>query len=257
VVFQKNSAENKLGLNFLRQRSTRLLLPWAAWFLIYGLLNLIKGKPFFPYTSNFLQNILYGPWFGLWFLPYCFVSAFIVYELQRISTSINILSRFYFSYIIALFTLVAVSLIRVSYSPLVPWAQWLQAIPSIPIGLTMIHALAIPQSSIKRLLLLQLGISVGCASLFFIDPSLSQSYGIGSLLTTIGLIIKRNPFPKIAKLSSLCLGVYLIQGVVMSGLRFVPWVAQTDYGKLFLLTVTISFAMIALIKRIFPISSIV
>lgn len=78
VVFQMGAAERGLWHGFFRRRASRLLVPWAAWFVIYGLLNLVKGKVLFPYSSGIVPDILAGPWIGLWYLPFSFISACLV-----------------------------------------------------------------------------------------------------------------------------------------------------------------------------------
>ena len=248
VLFQKRSAERSRGSIFFSKRASRLLVPWAAWFVIYGLLNLGTGKPFFRYTSGFFADLLCGPWIGLWFLPFSFVTAGLVYGLINSLRLPRLPIQFFTWAALSLLTLGAVSWLRASSSPAAPWAQWLQAAPSIPIGLAFACAAEDLAKSRTVLSLFQASVLVACIPLYFLDPGIAICYGLGSALVTIGLVFKSRLSPPVGRLSALCLGVYLIHGAVMSAFKIVPWVTQ-HYLPWFILTTLVSFIAIALLRR--------
>lgn len=256
VVFQRNTAARTSSNVFLRKRATRLLIPWGGWFLIYGLFNFLTNKPPFPYTSGIIQNILCGPWIGLWYLPFSLVSAIVVYSLVRKGSPGSDQLRFIVFASLSLLTLIAISLIRTSTAVVVPWAQWLQAAPSIPLGLGLAYASQAQHGSSKKIVIFQIGILITCACLYSIDPGTALSYGIGTLLVTCGLVLKRNMHAWVTKLGSLCLGAYLIHGAVMSGLKLIPWVPQ-HLGLWFIATTIISFVATAVVSRTPVLSKIV
>lgn len=249
VVFQKGPTERMDWLGYLKKRGTRLLIPWIAWFAFYGLTNIVIGKRLFPASSGILADALTGPWIGLWYLPFSFVSAVGVYALQRGLGPANHRFRFIFYFSISLISLIAVSMIRASFTLATPWSQWLQATPSIPIGLALTYASEERQRSVlHHLALLQLAIIITCAWVYPFDPGMALSYGIGSSFVSLGLFHQSTPFPPVAKLAPLCLGAYLIHGWVMSSFKLIPWVTR-HLGAWFILTTVVSFIAAALLKR--------
>lgn len=55
------------------ERAKRLLLPWLIWFIAYGTLNLIVGKPFMDSAGGIVSAILAGTSLHLWYLPFIFI----------------------------------------------------------------------------------------------------------------------------------------------------------------------------------------
>lgn len=248
VIFQRRSVNHGSGGDYFRKRATRLLVPWAAWFVIYGLLNLVRGKTLFPYSSGIVADLLTGPWIGLWYLPFSFASACVVYGavklLRRVPLNIQVVSYF----LVSILSLVLVSRVRTSTLLLAPWAQFLQAAPSVPIGFAFIAALEFLPKSFWMLLVLQGVLLMTCGYVHGTDPGLAVSYGLGTLLVSAGFAFEHRLTLPVGVGSSLCMGVYLIHGVVISSFKLVPWVTQ-HYFIWFVLTVFVSFMAVALMRR--------
>jgi fucose 4-O-acetylase-like acetyltransferase len=249
VIFQQHSAQRYSGAEFFRKRSARLLIPWVAWYLIYGLLNGMTGKSLFPFSSGWVADVLTGPWIGLWYLPFSFLSACIVYGGVRLWGRMRPRVQFVGTLILSILALVLVSQVRVSIPLVAPWAQFLQATPSIPIGFAFSAALSHRSASHAWLVILQGGLLLACGMVYGTDPGLAVSYGLGTSLVAVGFGVRLQLKWSVQTVSSLCLGVYLAHGVVMSGFKIIPGVAQ-HYLLWFVLTVILSFIGVALIRRV-------
>ncbi|MFT3868867.1 MAG: acyltransferase [Nibricoccus sp.] len=249
VFFQKGSTQGLNPKAFFQKRVSRLLMPWAAWFVIYAVLNIVTGKRLFPLTSGFIDNILAGPWIGLWYLPFSFASACVTYVLSKPHDKLPPYTRVAVPVIVAHLTLFAAAFIRTSGFYEAPWAQWLQAAPSLPIGLAMASAVTLGAQSNRVLIAIEATIIITCAYLHHIDPGMGISYGVGSALVVVGLLFKRQLSPQIGPISTLCLGVYLIHGVVMAAFKLIPWIHQHDLVW-FALTTVVSFLAVAVIQKI-------
>jgi fucose 4-O-acetylase-like acetyltransferase len=55
-------------------RASRLLVPWAIWFVVYGLLNLRREQPFWATDQGWLAGLLSGSSLHLWYLPFVFLA---------------------------------------------------------------------------------------------------------------------------------------------------------------------------------------
>lgn len=255
VIFQKRAAGRGSAPDYFRKRAARLMIPWVAWFVIYGLLNWVSGKNIFPHSSGVVANLATGPWIGLWYLPFSFVSAGVVYAgvrlFGRFSVKVQLLSWLAFSMV----AIVVASKIRSSTSLVAPWAQYLQAAPSIPVGFAFASAVVQRPCSRRRLALLEGGLLLACGSVCLMDRALSISYGLGSVLVAVGFAFGRRLTWPIGAVSSLCLGVYLVHGAVMSGFKLTPIAQQPLLW--FFLTVAGSFALVVLMRRVPILSKIV
>lgn len=70
------------GTTIFPRRVKRLLLPWLVWFVIYGAVNVIVGKPVVPLNNGIIAGILTGPSVHLWYLPFLF-SCLFVFDLAK------------------------------------------------------------------------------------------------------------------------------------------------------------------------------
>ena len=226
VIFQKQAAERVSSQRYFLKRALRLLLPWIVWFVIYGLLNCVTGKSLFPHSSGFVEDLLTGPWIGLWFLPFSFACACVVFAAVKCFCIGSPFVNFFICLILSLLFLVLVVICRVSTPFVAPWAQYLQAVPSIPIGFAFAFALACLPNSFRMLVILQGGILLTCGGLYLMDPGLAVSYSLGTVLVAVSFGFQRKLRCPIRDVSSLCMGVYLIHGAVMSGFKIIPWVTQ-------------------------------
>jgi surface polysaccharide O-acyltransferase-like enzyme len=118
--------------DFILQRAKRLLLPWWCWFLIYGLINILDGRPVLPLSNEFILGILASPSIHLWFLPFMFVSL-VVLDVFRMKIPLFWLA--YGSAFVAIVLLLMTSSWReCSMDFGAPIAQYVHALPAIFIG---------------------------------------------------------------------------------------------------------------------------
>lgn len=129
-----------------------------------------------------------------------------------------------------------------------PWAQWLHAAPSLPIGLALACALQNLPASIWKVIAFQASLLISCILLFPIDSGMAISYGVGSLLVTAGFVFNRRLSRRVGQVSAMCLGVYLVYGAVLSGLKVVPFVTQHNLPWFFCAAL-VSFALVILLRR--------
>jgi fucose 4-O-acetylase-like acetyltransferase len=54
-------------------RARRLLIPWVAWFLFYGVFNVLRGLPFLETSHGLVAGWLTGTSIHLWYLPFVFL----------------------------------------------------------------------------------------------------------------------------------------------------------------------------------------
>jgi fucose 4-O-acetylase-like acetyltransferase len=249
VVFQRESAKREKAHVYFQKRVTRLVFPWMVWFAIYGLLNLVRGKELLPYSSEILPGILAGPWIGLWYLPFSFISAGLTYGLLRLLKLTDPILELFVWGALSVIGLVTVSVVRSSHTMDAPWAQWLHAAPSIPVGMALACATRSITHYRQKLCLLQAALLVACVSLYRIDPGTALSYGIGTLLVSGGLAFSAQLPPLVGRLSELCMGVYLIHGAVMAAAKVLPMVTQYSWTW-YTFTILVSFCLIAVVRRV-------
>lgn len=249
VVFQQQSSQRSLWKDYLLKRANRLLVPWAAWFLLYGILNLVRSRPFYPSELGIPGGILAGPWIGLWFLPFCFAAACCVFAISLLFAQVAPRLQFLIFSMVSMVVFLAVCGMRVQVALPAPWAQWLQALPSIPIGLAFACSLTANPPSNLMVIAFEAALLAACGASYGSDPGMAISYGIGSLLAIVGLLCPATLSPLVGKASALCLGVYLIHGAVISGFKFFPWLMY-HYFVWFLATALVSFVVVAAMRRV-------
>jgi hypothetical protein len=129
-----------------------------------------------------------------------------------------------------------------------PWAQWLQAAPAICFGFVIYKLLQGPKTwwevaAVCTAPLLYSGFSQ------FSDPGLATTYLIAVPLTTMAFLLQVDlPHPT-AVLGSLCMGVYVLHGGLISLLKYALPSTGSAY-LLFVLTALFAFAATLLLKRV-------
>lgn len=255
VVLTVRSKHAEEPGRYLLRRTRLLLVPWLGWFVIYAVLKMAVGKPVMPPGSGILAGILSGPWIGLWYLPFTLIISAVVVGLRSVLATGRIGLRLIVWLPVSVCSLVAVAAIRESSILIYPWAQWLQAAPSLPIGLAIGAALAgkIPS---KQLMLLAGVLFLTCGVIYLKDPGLAVSYSLGYCMVMGAFQFPRPTVPWVCRLSGLCLGVYLIHGAVMSSFKLIPPLSA-NYVVWFVATVIASFGAVAVMKKVPVLSRIV
>ena len=206
---------------FIHVRVEKLLVPWAAWSLIFVFLKLATGlrhgTPILEWVNP--RMILYGPEAHLWFLPFAAVVGIAVHFIdvvtQRVPTR---------AFLVAFGTsgVAAIWITQAAEGHLeVPFQQWVFGLPAVPLGLGMGRVLARPWADVRGV-----WISVLAASAVAIGFSVIQRapgapvvtaplrYALAMALISGGAVATNLPGRWTGILTPLLLGGYLLQKVV-------------------------------------------
>ncbi|MCC6233624.1 MAG: acyltransferase family protein [Verrucomicrobiales bacterium] len=253
VVFHFRSALREPWPAYWSKRWKRLLLPWAVWFVIYATANLAFHKPVIPTEAGLLAGVLAGPWIGLWFLPFAFLTGLLIFPMARcVAGSARPQGSGWWlgATACAAATIPVVSLLRDAVILPAPWAQWLQASPSLPLGLALgLAQTAAPEVRQTRIQVVTGAALVASALVAPFALGMALAYSLGVLATSFALLRPRKLPAWVGTASGLCLGVYLVHGLVISALKRIPAISS-HVLPWFAGTVIVSFALIWVLRRI-------
>jgi peptidoglycan/LPS O-acetylase OafA/YrhL len=137
-----------------------------------------------------------------------------------------------------------------NYSINTPFAQWLFALPSIPMGYFLGSAVRFVKPSFRLVLfgLLLAAVYLVCLSLFWLgDINMVVPYGVGTLLTVLAYNVSFPFTETLRRLGSLTYGIYLIHPLVSS---VVNVTFHIPFPFLKIISVfTISLIVVYLLKR--------
>ncbi len=88
IAFAVLTSYFDVGPNIARTRqflttAKQFLLPWLIWFSLFGLLNILMGKPVLLTDNGIILGILSGPSIHLWYLPFAFLAVIIIGIVKR------------------------------------------------------------------------------------------------------------------------------------------------------------------------------
>lgn len=203
--------------------SMKLLIPWAFWFAAYSLLSLVLNRPADLPHSNFVQWLLVGPAWHLWYLPFLF-AVLVALRLTR-----QVIEQCTMRVAATAATLVLIAMLSIwqpahaAAAP--PIGQYMAALPAVLIGIVV--GASIGDRS-GRAIFLALGGLIAASILGF--ESLAPA-AITGILLVIGLHLGPQLPPQfdVQWLSSKMLGVYLIHPLFLH-LFYKPLVG---YGLLY------------------------
>lgn len=188
----------------------RLLLPWAAFMVLYGALNfLTKGWIISP-DLQVWEAILYGTSPHLWFLPFIFVVLCAVALGKQLSAPNQVA-------IAAIFGLLAMTILTAQWRAAgsaagPPLAQWLHALPAVLAGV----ALGAATAGRKLLWLSVLSILlVAAIAIIQQDPGFAVPYGLALPLVLLAIYLPQVKF-SVEKLSRSMMGVYLVHIIALA-----------------------------------------
>ncbi|UCD53437.1 MAG: acyltransferase [Phycisphaerales bacterium] len=210
---------------FFKRRWNRLVMPWLFWSLLYGALRIIKGACSGE-ASSFqamlsLETVLAGTHVHLWYLPYAFVSGFLVYALNRWTL------RFSHVAVVLIATGVGLSMLVVNAAGLFsfglrcPVPQWEFGLAAVPLGFAIGRCLMISSSWWQRALLSAIFVLTQVTSLALIASghvSSTVPYSLAVTLVCLAYCWRSGGSVIIAKLAPLTFGIYLIHPLVSRGL---------------------------------------
>jgi peptidoglycan/LPS O-acetylase OafA/YrhL len=231
---------------FLTRRWRRLVAPWLFWSVLYGLGRLTRALFLADWAS--LSDmvspgaLVTGTYIHLWYLPYAFVSGFLLYEFnvrtwQRSHTAVALGAT-----VVALATLAVYAHGVLTWSVTPPLAQWQFGLAALPLGFAIGRCLAIPSQDAQRVLLSV--ISLATVALYVVLSAQGRAesvtpYVLAAVLACLAYVCPARANTHTTALASLTFGIYLIHPVVAYGLRHV-WTADRCSAVPIMLTACIA-----------------
>jgi hypothetical protein len=222
---------------FFKRRWNRLVKPWLFWSLVYGALRIVKGacsgEPGSFEAMFSLETVLAGTHVHLWYLPYAFVSGFLVYGLNRWTLQFSHVAVVLIATGIGLFIFVVNAARLFSLGLMRPVPQWEFGLAAVPLGLAIGRCLTMSSGKRQRLLLLVIFILTQATSLVLIARGHVTStvpYGLAVTLMCLAYCCRLGDSVIIAKLAPLTFGVYLIHPLVSRGLASFTSIEQHWVG---------------------------
>ncbi len=224
LITNRTAADPTLG--FLRRRWDRLLIPWLFWSLLYGLLRITQAICFGDIESFremlSMETLLMGTHVHLWYLPYAFLSGFLVYGLNRWTSQIDHVFMVYAGTAIGLIVLILHEAAPLTYGWMRPLPQWEFGLAAIPLGFAIGRCTMIPSRRTQQILLsmISIAILVTCVILMALGYATSVvPYTLGILLVCLAYGWRTHDNAIVAVLAPLTFGVYLIHPLIGYGLR--------------------------------------
>ncbi len=231
---------------FLTRRWHRLVKPWLFWSVVYGLCRLAKalhGADWDSLSDMVSPGALVtGTYIHLWYLPYAFLSGFLLYEINIRTWNRNHAAVALGATIVAVATLTAYALGVLTWSVTVPLAQWQFGLAALPLGFAIGRCLVIPSRDQQRVLLS--AVALATVALYVVLSARGRAepvtpYILAVVLVCLAYLWQVRANTLLAAAAALTFGVYLIHPVVAYGLRHV--VTADRYGAaLVILTACIS-----------------
>ncbi|MBK1876627.1 acyltransferase family protein [Pelagicoccus mobilis] len=236
IVFQSKSANKTSARDYYSKRITRISNPWLFWFTAYLIINISTQKPLFPQSHGIVNNILTGPWIGLWFFPFILITSITIFPIIRSLSKTNSAIRIAFYSASTLLLLTLYSTLKATTQT--PWPQWLRALPSIPLALITYELTQFKKQKTIPTASLTAFTALSCTLL---APSLTTTYTIATSATAIAFSLEKFKSAKIYQISSLCLGVYVTHSIYIKALNKVVPSASSNFAAVFAFSAILSF----------------
>ena len=227
-----------------RVLARRLLLPWAAFTLLYGLANLATKGWFIDPQLPPIAAILYGTSPHLWFLPYIFVVMLVTSLSKAYLRHVLVVVGLALALVIMLWLAPAWQPVGEAAGP--PVGQWLHALPAVLAGLVLGAATASGRRWIAYLALV-----LGAVAAFQ-----SQQLGVeipyAIALPAVLVALRLPQFGKSVEGISQCMmGVYLVHSLALA---VVGRITDKTTFMAALLAFALSLAAVWLARRYVPAS---
>jgi len=219
---------------FLQRRWNRLLKPWLFWSAVYGLCRLANVIHTVDWAELWgmlsIGTLFAGTNIHLWYLPYAFVSGFLVFAVNRRMRETDHIVTVTTAAITGMLILAACTVAMTGQRLPEPLPQWEFGLAAIPLGLAIGRCLMIPSQNLQRTLLAGIGLAVLVESQILQAVNAGGtaiSYGIGVPLVCAAYCLETKGNIVVVTLAPLTFGVYLVHPLVMYGLRHsLPWTGQ-------------------------------
>jgi fucose 4-O-acetylase-like acetyltransferase len=231
-----------------RLRARRLMVPWACWFLLYGLLNLKQGQPLVWHTPGawgLISDWLSGSAVHLWYVPFAFFGLMLLdaaharWQERTVAWGAIGLSILWLA-------------LAGWWRPWVdelpsPWASYATVLVGLGIGIFYRHLHRLNRWHAAGALLALLAV----AWLQRDIPSVGLNCLMGVALTCTLLLprLPRLPLPDIHQLSNCTFGVYLVHGLVMNQVHKLAGLSSLQVAAI---TFAVSLALTWLLRKLAP-----
>lgn len=196
-----------------RARALRLLRPWAVWFAIYGLLNIMEHHQPVRSELGVVGGLLIGPASHLWYMPFIF-ACLLVFDALRWRYSERAMA--WGSAVLAIAALASVPWWRpLSFSAPLPTAQYAHAMAAVLIGVFFAY-----YGALGRLapLLLAVMLAFAALALPWHDVGLTYLLALTVSFAVLFLAPARFPYIDVSVISRCTPGIYFVHLLWLSAL---------------------------------------
>lgn len=124
----------EVTVDLVKKRIKRFVIPWLAWFVVYGVINLVRGDGFLPAENGLVSGVLSGSSIHLWYIPFIFFCV-LIYDVVKNNFSARVVSNI--SPVFASLLLVSTPFWRgLSIELGAPLAQYAHAFAAVFIGVS-------------------------------------------------------------------------------------------------------------------------
>lgn len=232
----------------LRRRTRRLMLPWAAWWLIYAAarFRIARGVPTELTDPASIWTLLIWPSAHLWYLPFVYFNGMLVQAARHAMTPLNTRLKVAMSLMVGMLLLL---LLPLAHNLPQLAGQWWVAMPTIGIGVAYGYALRLGRRQRQfGFAAVTVVVWLTCLPILAIGRAdVAFTYAVGALLMLL-CVVRVPRHRMVTRLASLTLGVYLVHPLAMFALwKFLG--ADQPYWVMLPATVVLSFALAALLRR--------
>jgi hypothetical protein len=219
VVFLALSPMFECSANWHRVRSaaslaTTLLAPWAFWFVVYGLVNILGHKAHPTGWPCGPLGLLAGTSIHLWFLPFMFM---VLVLLNAAKPRVDRQILLWLSAIVGTTLLAGAPLWHEGWAELPrPLAQWMQGLPAVFGGLVVGLTRGKSMASFGGMVALLAGLVVAVTAAL---PGLSAPYLVGTIALGLTLAISHRGLPawfNVQPVADCMFGVYLLHPLALT-----------------------------------------
>lgn len=238
VALNARPRPSENGASFVRRKAAMFLIPWAAWSVVYAAIQtaapLAKGSSR-PFAWFEWEMLFLGTQTHLWYLIFALIASLAAFGAYRVTAGVRDRTAVIGGVLLACVVMLPEPYIRFEES----WqADWLLALPTIPLGLALgrcIHAGSVLERRNLTLLLGGLAIpTMALIEFFHLGYNFQHGYvpRFSTALIPICIVVLWPGCmdPVTRRLTGLRLGVYLSHMVIIGGLHFIG--EDTQHGAL-------------------------
>jgi peptidoglycan/LPS O-acetylase OafA/YrhL len=196
--------------SFFVHRAKRLLIPYAFFWLFYGILALVRGQPFFPTPWILIE----GHGWHLWYLPYAFFASVIAFQLNKLLLTAPARTVNWFLLGLSMVLLfIAASFLEHHTSPSRLANVYTRFAPTIPMGVLIGRVIRDGQlnSSVRWLMTLTISTLLFTGLMqFFGLFSLTLPYCTALILVSAALLWQQGTYNFMLKITGLAMSIYLL-----------------------------------------------